>query len=309
MNSVYFPKVSVVITGKNCSRTILDTLDSVNAQTYGNIEVVYEDAASIDGTQELVLDYIEKKGLKDKYVFNSQIDHSLCEGRNIGLRFATGEYVVIFDADDIMLPHRIEKQVQSLCEGVNTSSVAGVRYSEGNEIHIPPMDKAPVMVKFLRRKNRLIGGIQYWMFRKDILDQIGGFNEDIKCFEDTEMVFRYLQVDDRVGFVPEALSIWNNSDDPNRLTNQNDVVMSPNYIYASKHAYVDRLNYLIDNPNLKLLFINLNFIVSYERKFMSEKYAKERNEIFQEFEQVLSRNKSYLLLYRIIRRLRFTINL
>lgn len=306
--SNFTPLVSIIISGRNCSKTILETLDSVFSQTYKNLEIVYEDAASTDGTQELVLEYVKNKGYNDKFVFNSQKDNSVCEGRNIGLRLSTGDYIVFFDADDIMLPQRVEKQIQSLCNGVNFSSVAGVQYTVGNETHIPPMDDAPVMYKFLRRKNRLIGGTQYWMFKKDILEQIGGYNEDIRCFEDTEMVFRYLQVNDKVGFVPEALSIWNNTDDPNRITNQDDAVMSKNYIYASKHAYADRLEYLLKHPNLRLLFINLNFIVSYERKFLSKQYELDRKDIHQEFEDILSKNKMYLLLYKIIRRLRLIIN-
>lgn len=299
----FFPLVSVVVSGRNCKNTILNTLNSILSQSYQNIEIVYEDADSTDGTQELVRGFLREKKLQDKFVFNSQKDNSVCEGRNIGLSLSHGEYVCFFDTDDIMLPTRIEKQVDSLEKGKMCSSVAGVRYHTGEEM-IPPIDNAPILTKYLRRRNRLIGGTQFWMYKKEILEEIGGYNESIKCFEDTELTFRYLQVDSNVGIVPEALSIWENVDDPQRLTMLHNSTMSADFIKASRLCYDQRINYLLKNLNWSLLIVNISFLAGYEKKFSSLEYLKIKKDIHTHYSSILKCNTIAWLLYEVIRFLR-----
>ena len=105
-----FPLVSVCIGTYNREKYIRETLDSVFAQTYPNIEVIVVDDASTDGTVDLVREYGERVSLVVLEV-NSGLP---AVPRNHGLRLAAGKYVAFLDSDDVWFPEKLELQVNQL---------------------------------------------------------------------------------------------------------------------------------------------------------------------------------------------------
>ena len=101
--------VSVVIASYNQKNVIAETVLSVLAQTYKNLEIIISDDGSTDGTREL---------LESMAITDSRIKLHLQE-KNLGITSnynflvnqATGFYVAIFSGDDLMLCNKIEKQV------------------------------------------------------------------------------------------------------------------------------------------------------------------------------------------------------
>ncbi|MBJ6137695.1 glycosyltransferase family 2 protein [Marinobacter litoralis] len=103
------PLVSIIIAAYNASEFITETLDSVFSQSYKNLEVIVVDDGSTDNTAEIVKNY------GTNIIYIHQPNSGSCAGpRNHGLEYATGELVNFFDADDIMLPEKIETQVKAL---------------------------------------------------------------------------------------------------------------------------------------------------------------------------------------------------
>ena len=99
------PLVSITIPSYNAASTIAETLDSVLAQTYPNVEVIVVDDGSTDDTQDVLGLYASK------VTCIRQNNGGLASARNVGCRAAHGKYIALMDADDLCMPERIAVQV------------------------------------------------------------------------------------------------------------------------------------------------------------------------------------------------------
>ena len=104
------PLVSVVIPSFNSGDYILEAIESVAQQTYLRVEVIVVDDGSTDDTVKKLRSLIETG--KIHYTFQS--NQGLAAARNTGIELAKGEYLQFLDADDLISPTKIEKQVQRL---------------------------------------------------------------------------------------------------------------------------------------------------------------------------------------------------
>ena len=103
------PKVSIVITTKNEEKNIRTCLESIQGQTYQNIETIVVDNFSNDRTQEIARQYTEK-------VFSKGPERSA--QRNFGMiDIAGGKFVMFVDADMILAPGLIEACVRRMQTG------------------------------------------------------------------------------------------------------------------------------------------------------------------------------------------------
>lgn len=105
------PQVTVLIPVYNAERYLLETLQSVSAQTFRDIEILVVDDGSKDSSPKMLADYaLTDPRLRVVRQANAGISAAL----NAGIAAARGEYIVRMDADDIMLPERIAAQVSFL---------------------------------------------------------------------------------------------------------------------------------------------------------------------------------------------------
>lgn len=103
------PLVSVICLCYNHDRFVQEAVESVINQSYRNIEIIVVDDASTDNSaaiiRQLVLKHPAIKGLLlEKNLGN-------CAAFNRGWALASGEYIIDFATDDVMMPNRIERQV------------------------------------------------------------------------------------------------------------------------------------------------------------------------------------------------------
>lgn len=106
------PLVSVVIPVYNGENVIGSALESILAQTYGNMEIIVVDDASTDSSREKILEY---KDSRIKPVFLEK-NHHICYAGNVGFEQATGKYVALIGHDDLWRADKLEKQVSFLEE-------------------------------------------------------------------------------------------------------------------------------------------------------------------------------------------------
>ena len=105
------PTVSVIIPCFNQAHFLSDCIASLQAQTYTNWEAIIVNDGSTDNTRDLAKYYCQ---LDDKFIYIEQKNQGLSAARNAGLEKATGKYIQFLDADDVLLPLKLEKQVQIL---------------------------------------------------------------------------------------------------------------------------------------------------------------------------------------------------
>jgi glycosyltransferase involved in cell wall biosynthesis len=105
------PVVSVIIPAHNYGHFITAALDSLAAQTFENWECIVVDDGSTDNTPEVVKAY----GAKDDRVrYLRQENSRQAAARNNGVRNSSGKYFQFLDADDLIEPRKLERQVEYL---------------------------------------------------------------------------------------------------------------------------------------------------------------------------------------------------
>ena len=106
--SVSAPLVSVVIPAYNAEAFLGETLDSVLAQTYPNLEIIVVDDGSTDATPQLLENY------SDRIRVLRQANAGQAAARNYGARETHGELLAFLDSDDLWDPDKITRQVDLL---------------------------------------------------------------------------------------------------------------------------------------------------------------------------------------------------
>ncbi len=114
------PTISVVIPAYNAERTILETITSVQHQSFSDFELIVINDGSTDRTLELL------QGIKDERLKIFCYENGgISTARNRGILQATGEFIAFLDADDLWAPDKLELQLAALQQHPE----AGVAYS------------------------------------------------------------------------------------------------------------------------------------------------------------------------------------
>jgi glycosyltransferase involved in cell wall biosynthesis len=165
--------VSVVIITRNRSDLLYDSIRSVLIQTYSNFELLIIDDGSEDNTEEMVKQFPDSR---IRYVKKKPT--GIPKSRNIGVQMAKGEYIVIMDDDDLMMPNRIQEQIECLSDGssgsyggwIDQDAESNLEYNSGGEygysqilfggkimLHPASMIKRSVLLQFPYDENYSFG--------------------------------------------------------------------------------------------------------------------------------------------------------
>lgn len=104
------PLLSIVVPVFNTGDLIIDFIKSILAQTYSQWELIFVD----DGSDEKTIDYINNEIYKDnriRLIRRERMPKGSLTCRNIGMQNALGDYIIHFDADDIIAPFCFEQRV------------------------------------------------------------------------------------------------------------------------------------------------------------------------------------------------------
>jgi len=218
------PLVSVIIPTYNRANVMSRTLSSLVKQTYKNLEVIVIDDASTDDTEKVVRSF---EGSLNLVYLKNKINLKLpSRVRNIGLKAARGEYFALLDDDDEFLEKKIEIQLRTaqslnekvfiLCNGYSTGKGKPYAYDlqkPGGIIHWGK--------KFFPIKCELPQPSS-WFFHRELVDQVGYFDEEIYVWEDVDYCLR-LMLRYPVYMINQLLVNWHAS--PNSLSNAPQMLM------------------------------------------------------------------------------------
>jgi glycosyltransferase involved in cell wall biosynthesis len=108
------PLVSIIIPTFNRGHLIGETLNSIIEQTYSNWECIIIDDGSADDTSEILNLFMAQDDRIKYYVRTGEFKKGPSGCRNYGFTLSQGEYVNWFDSDDIMVPHKIQTELEFL---------------------------------------------------------------------------------------------------------------------------------------------------------------------------------------------------
>lgn len=222
------PMVSVVMPCYNDGRYIQESVASVKAQTYPNVELIIIDDGSDDSDTIATLNALAKEA-------NVQVLHATHVGpsaaRNAAIREARGKYILPLDADDTIDPTYIEKAVNILESHKGT----GVAYCEADLFGAQSGKWDLPTYSF---ESMLFDNIVFVtaLFSKADWEKVGGFNENMKAgMEDYDFWLSILGEGKKIEQIPEVLFHYRIKDSSRTTQFQQD----PSRIKETYHQLFD----------------------------------------------------------------------
>ncbi|PLS17878.1 hypothetical protein CVD28_09295 [Bacillus sp. M6-12] len=221
--------VSVIISAYNHEKYIGETLKSIINQTYTNIELILFNDGSKDKTHEVIISLKEElnKRFTDFHYFSKE-NEGISKTFNRGIKLARGKYIKVFGSDDILYPNAISELVIYMERYKKYGAVFGngyhaftslislnkKRYSEDNRFSKQFKFKSGYIHRHIIKNLPLIPTITV-MFRKEVLDELGGYDENLPC-EDIDL---YVRMSNKymIGFMKKNIAIHRLHDDNNGL--------------------------------------------------------------------------------------------
>ncbi len=107
MNKISQPLVSIIILNYNANQLILDCIESITKTNYENFEIIVVDNASTDNSHIKCKEKFEKICL-----IENEKNLGYCEGNNVGIKNAKGEFIVILNPDTIVHPDWLSELIR-----------------------------------------------------------------------------------------------------------------------------------------------------------------------------------------------------
>jgi glycosyltransferase involved in cell wall biosynthesis len=197
------PLVTVVSSFHNCADVAADSIESALAQGYGNIEFVFVDDGSTDGTYDLLSRY-RQPGVK---LF--RFDENLGAGAALqhACANARGEFLAYHEAGDISHSQRVQAQVEALRALPEVGAAAS--FAEYQDVDGVTLRNNEPDVSGNVQERILQGSIfchSEMMYRRSVYEAVGGYRPFFRFSQDVDLFLR-LAERSRFHVVPEVLVI------------------------------------------------------------------------------------------------------
>lgn len=247
------PLVSIIVPCYNAAAWLPASLESALTQTWPRVEIIVVDDGSRDDSLAVARRYAAR-GVRVESIANS----GAAAARNHGLTLARGDYLQFLDADDLLAPDKIEKQLTRLLPAgpgaVATCAWARFR-SDPVEARFEPEplwhDLAPVEWLECSWRHHVMMATAAWLVPRALADRVGPWNTDHRPnpVDDMEYFSRILLASDRVLFCPDARIFYRSSLDGSLSQQRTDDAWRA--IFANFQLTVDRLLTREDSPRTR----------------------------------------------------------
>ena len=201
------PLVSILVPAYNAEQYVGEAVESALAQTYARVEVVVVNDGSTDGTRDVLGGY-ESRGVR----VVDQTNAGQCAAANRAFRESRGELVKFFDADDVLAPDYVERQVERL--GARRDAVAMGEWARftGDDPESAVFDPLPMYrdagpVDWLATEwtgARPMMQCALWLVPRAVLGRSGLWDERLSLINDFEFFARVLLHSSEILYSPGA---------------------------------------------------------------------------------------------------------
>ena len=176
------PLLTVVIPVYNAAHFLPEAVESIRRQEYEPLEIIVADDGSTDNCAEVAA------GLGSNVRYARQENAGPAAARNHGLSLTSGEFISFLDADDLWPRHKLSIQMARLLAEPELDFVLG-----RTQYHVLPGGKIPDL-PFEGPENivthTVVGS---GVYRRQVFDRIGVFEESLRFGEDTDWFMRALE--------------------------------------------------------------------------------------------------------------------
>lgn len=244
------PLVSIIIPNRNYRQWLEPCLKSCVRQTYHEIEIIVVDDASEDDSCE----FIQKNFGDQVKLIKMDQNKGPAAARNLGMRYVHGEFIQFLDADDFIAPKKIESQMEKMMEGgadlctchwKNCYSLAfGDLFGPLNVID----ENINLLAQTLRDKAWM--PVMSLLLRKNFLERVGQWREDLAWNEDREYRYRMLRLLPKVSFVHETFFFYRDHCNGEKRSNMDYQKEGSSLRLCINQDFID--NYILNDFKAKL---------------------------------------------------------
>lgn len=179
--------VTVIILTYNKAHFVSESIQSVLAQNYTNLEIIVIDDASTDSTKEFLELFLKNNQIR--FIQNKK-NIGISQNRNYGVFLAKGKFVAMLDGDDVWLDcDKLTKQVKYLeenpeCGAVGTWVVQIDEYGS-NIKKIAYEEKDESLRKSILYRNPMANSSV--LFRREVAQRVGGYDDSLVTMEDHDL--------------------------------------------------------------------------------------------------------------------------
>ena len=184
-------KISIITVCFNSAATLLDTLESVRSQSYGDYELIVVDGGSSDGTVAMLADYEKHFGGRMRWL--SEPDKGIYDAMNKGIAMSTGDVIGFLNSDDYYFDNEVLHDIATAFK------------------QNPDIDAVHGNLDFINEKREVVRiwrGSPYrprifntgwapahptFYCRRNCFERFGGFDISLTCSADFELMLRFIE--------------------------------------------------------------------------------------------------------------------
>lgn len=209
------PLVSVIIITYKSAKYVLETLESVKAQSWKNIELIISDDASPDNTVQLCEDWIKnnRNCFSETKIITVDKNTGISSNCNRGIRAANGEWLKLIAGDDVLLENCIKDNLEySKCFPEAAFIVSDLQEIDENGKLLRENVINEGLIFFANRQSnkKQLKAYSRWpaflnspsfFCKKDLMEIIGYCDEEFKIYEDMCMIFKIIDKDIKIHYL------------------------------------------------------------------------------------------------------------
>lgn len=202
----YRPLFSIIMpTYETPEQLLLDAIRSVREQVYPNWELCVADDASPSPHVRRILDDAAARDDRIRLVYRTTNGH-ISQASNSALAIARGEFVALFDHDDLLSPDALFENAVLL----NRHPDADMIYSDEDKCDEAGRRRDPFFKPDWSPETFLskMYTCHFGVYRRSIVERIGGFRSAFDGSQDYDLVLRFTEHTDRVYHIPRVLYHW-----------------------------------------------------------------------------------------------------
>lgn len=201
------PLVSILIPAFNAQETIAHTLRSALAQTWPQTEIIVVDDGSTDETLSIL-----RRFESSNVAVVSQANQGAAAARNKAFSLSTGDYIQWLDADDLLAPDKIARQMEALGDGDSERALLSCAwgrfmYRYGRAEFAPTVlwrDLSPAEWLLCQMEQNVYMQTATWLVSRELTEAAGPWDNRLLGDDDGEYFARVLLASNGTRFVPEA---------------------------------------------------------------------------------------------------------
>jgi glycosyltransferase involved in cell wall biosynthesis len=208
------PLVSILVPAYNAEEWVGLAIASALDQTWRHKEIIVVDDGSSDATLR-----IARQFQSSEVRVVTQPNQGAAVARNTAFSLAQGDYIQWLDADDLLAPHKIERQVQKIANGLSERTLLSGAwgyfiYRPSKAQFVPTLlwnDLSPVEWLIRKMGNNLHMQTDNWLVSRVLSEAAGPWDNRLFRDNDGEYFCRVILASDGIQFVPDAKSYYRNA--------------------------------------------------------------------------------------------------